>query len=244
MKKEYVFRGIIYVVGILVLAMGLTLNTKAGLGVSAIISVPYSISLIWNLNFGNMTLIVYALFVVIEMILHTIRNKRYAANGGTALENANRRNIKLTLLMDALQFPFSLVFTRFLNVFNDCIPNFRTDYPGTFIGSLGGSFLLLFLALVLTGVGAAMTLDMRIVPNPGDGIVQAIADCAGKSVGFTKNCFDLLNICITVSIGMIFAGKIVGAGIGTVFAVIAVGRVIAAFNHFFMPGLLKKAGLE
>ena len=82
------------------------------------------------------------------------------------------------------------------------------------------------------------------MPNPGDGIVQAIADCAGKSVGFTKNCFDLLNICITVSIGMIFAGKIVGAGIGTVFAVIAVGRVIAAFNHCFMPGLLKKAGLE
>lgn len=103
MKKENLFRWTIYVIGILVLAMGLTLNTKAGLGVSAIISVPYR---------------------------------------------------------------------------------------------------------------------------------------------FTKNCFDLFNICITVTIGLVFVGKIVGAGIGTVCAVIAVGRVIAVFNHFFMDTLLQKAGLR
>lgn len=244
MKKENLFRWTIYVIGILVLAMGLTLNTKAGLGVSAIISVPYSISLIWNLNFGNMTLIVYALFVVIEMILHVRKNKRAKVKEGAALQYANEKNLKLTLLMDALQFPFSLIFTRFLNVFNDWIPDFRTAYPDSFIGSLAGSFLLLFLALILTGIGAAMTLNMRIVPNPGDGIVQAIADTIGKNVGFTKNCFDLFNICITVTIGLVFAGKIVGAGIGTVCAVIAVGRVIAVFNHFFMDTLLQKAGLR
>lgn len=42
-----------------------------------------------------------------------------------------------------------------------------------------------------TGIGAALSLNMRIVPNPGDGIVQAIADCTRKSVGFTKNCVDI-----------------------------------------------------
>lgn len=244
MKKEYVFRWGIYLSGLLILALGLTLNTKAGLGVSAIISVPFSISEIWNLNFGNMTLIVYTLFVAMQMILHVIRNKRHEKNGGEALSHANQVNLKLTLIMDALQLPLSLVFTRFLNVFNTWIPDFKTVYAGHFLGSLGGQFVLLALALLFTGVGAAMTLNMRIVPNPGDGIVQAIADCIGKDVGFTKNCFDLLNICITVSIGMVFAGKIVGAGIGTVCAVIAVGRVIAAFNHLFLGRLLVKAGLE
>ena len=29
-------------------------------------------------------------------------------------------------------------------------------------------------SIILTGVGAAMSLNMRIIPNPGDGIVQAI----------------------------------------------------------------------
>ena len=46
------------------------LNTKSGLGVSPIISVAYSISTIWNLNFGDTTFALYAIFVMIEMLLH------------------------------------------------------------------------------------------------------------------------------------------------------------------------------
>ena len=34
---------------------------------------------------------------------------------------------------------------------------------------------VLFLAIVLTGIGAATMLNMNLIPNPGDGIVQAIA---------------------------------------------------------------------
>ena len=89
-----------------------------------------------------------------------------------------------------------------------------------------------------------MSLNMRIIPNPGDGIVQAIADFIHKRVGFTKNCFDLFNICITISVGMIFAHKLVGVGIGTVVAVLGVGRVIVLFNHLFMKKMTEAAGVE
>ena len=89
-----------------------------------------------------------------------------------------------------------------------------------------------------------MSLNMRIIPNPGDGIVQAIADCIGKPVGFTKNCFDLFNICITISVGLIFAHRLIGVGIGTVIAVLGVGRVIALFNHMFMDKMIAAAGVE
>ena len=44
MRKTVFFRVLFYVIGLLVLALGLTLNTKTGLGVSPIISVAYSIS--------------------------------------------------------------------------------------------------------------------------------------------------------------------------------------------------------
>lgn len=77
-----------------------------------------------------------------------------------------------------------------------------------------------------------MSLNMRIIPNPGDGIVQAISDCIHKPVGFTKNCFDLLNICITISVGLIFVHKLIG-----------VGRVIALFNHLFMKKMTETAGV-
>ena len=77
MKKPVFYRILFYVIGLLVLALGLTLNTKTGLGVSPIISVAYSISEIFDQNFGNMTLALYSLFVVIEMILHLIRFCRH-----------------------------------------------------------------------------------------------------------------------------------------------------------------------
>ena len=53
MKKTNIYRGFFYLGGLLVLALGIILNTKAGLGVSPIISVSYSISTILKSNFGN-----------------------------------------------------------------------------------------------------------------------------------------------------------------------------------------------
>ncbi len=76
MTKQMVYRLMIYLAGLLILALGLTLNTKAGLGVSAIISVSYCISLVLQLNFGDVTLGLYVVFVIIEMILHGIALKK------------------------------------------------------------------------------------------------------------------------------------------------------------------------
>ena len=77
MKKSMIYRVLIYIAGLLILAMGLTLNTKAGLGVSPIISVSYSVSEITHHNFGNTTLVLYTIFVILELVLHNIREKQY-----------------------------------------------------------------------------------------------------------------------------------------------------------------------
>ena len=241
MKKALIYRIVFYLLGLLVLALGLTLNTKAGLGVSPIISVSFSVAEIWDFNFGNTTLVLYALFVVVEMALHLMQYRRFRSDD---IAHAKQANLRLTLLLDVLQFPLSLVFTRFLNLFSGWIPTLETDYAGSFLGSFPGRFLFLCLAIVLTGVGAAASLDMRLVPNPGDGIVQAIADTVGKSVGFTKNCFDLCNITITIVISMAFAGRLTGVGVGTVVAVIGVGRVIALFNRVAQQQMAHCAGLS
>ena len=74
--------------------------------------------------------------------------------------------------------------------------------------------------------------------------MQAIADTVHKSVGFTKNCFDLFNICITITVGLVYQGHLIGIGLGTVVAVIGVGRVIAIFNHGFKKKMDELAGME
>lgn len=237
MKHAALYRWAFYLLGLLVLAAGLTLNTKAGLGVSAIISVSSSISEVFGFSFGNTTLGLYSVFIVIEIILHTIRDRNYEKNTAEALKNAGRRNRKLVLLMDILQLPLSIVFTRFLNIFSALIPDFA-------LGGMAVRVLVLLTAIAFTGIGAAMSLNMRIIPNPGDGIVQAIADCVNKEVGFTKNCVDVVNILISTSIGLIFAGHLAGVGIGTVLAGVGVGRVIAVFNHLFYDRMNRLACVE
>ena len=218
MKKSTTFRWIFYAGGLLILAMGIILNTKSGLGVSPIISVAYSISTIWNLNFGNTTFGLYTVFVIIELLLHTCHNYRQRREENHALDASTKKSLPLILGMDLLQLPLSLVFTRFMNLFSSWIPAPE---------QVGMRFVVLLCGIILTGIGAAMSLNMRIVPNSGDGIVQAIADTIRKPVGFTKNCFDLCNICITITVSLVFAHKLIGVGIGTVVAVLGVGRVIA-----------------
>lgn len=243
MKRHIFYRIFFYAVGLLVLALGLTLNTKTGLGVSPIISVAYSIAVIFDHNFGNMTLALYTVFVVIEIVLHLIRERRYSREEDEMLKNAARKDLKLILLMDVLQIPLSIVFTRFLNVFSAVIPTLYSE--GTVSpGELAVRVFFLIIAIILTGIGAALSLNMRIVPNPGDGIVQAIADTARRSVGFTKNCFDLTNITITIVLSFLFAGHLVGVGAGTILAMIGVGRTIAVFNHFTYAKMKELTGTE
>ncbi|MDD6614653.1 MAG: DUF6198 family protein [Lachnospiraceae bacterium] len=224
MKKSTILRGIFYVAGLLILALGIILNTKSGLGVSPIISVSYSISTIAELNFGNTTFLLYTVFVMIEIFLHV-----FVRHGRT-------EKLSLILMKDVMQLPLSLVFTRFMNLFSELIPAPSHGLSSQLFTLMGG--------ILLTGIGAAMSLNMRIIPNPGDGIVQAIADCIGKTVGFTKNCFDLVSICITIIISLVFAHKLIGVGLGTVVSVLGVGRVIATFNHLFMNKMAAAAGMK
>ena len=212
-KKQMAFRLLIYAAGLIILACGITMNTKTGMGVSPIISVPYSISEIWGLNFGNMTFIVYTIFVIIQAVL--------------------MRRITLDLI---LQLPLSLVFTRFLNLFDMILPE-----SGSYIWE---KLLMLAVAISLTGIGIIMSVRTGFVPNPGDGIVNEIAVVIKKSMGFTKNCFDLLNLCISCSVGMIFAGHLIGIGLGTVLTMLLTGRAVALFSFIFLKPMLHACGLE
>ena len=189
---EKVNRWIFYVLGMVVLAAGITLNTKTGLGVSPIISVAYCVSQIFELNFGDMTFVLYGIFVVVQLFLR-------------------ERRERLTTL---LQFPLSLVFSRLLNLCSACIPYQAAAH------SLPENLAVLALAIVLTGVGVALTVNMRLVPNPGDGIVQAVAQRMGRDQGFAKNVFDLGCVAAPVCLGLLLTGRIVGLGLGTLLALV------------------------
>lgn len=88
----------VYVIGVLLLALGVVLNTKCALGVSTTNSVPFVVSKISNLTLGMACTIVYLADVLFQCIIY--------------------RKIKLKVL---LQFPFSFVFGWIVDFYNKSI---------------------------------------------------------------------------------------------------------------------------
>ncbi|WP_368488182.1 DUF6198 family protein [Clostridium sp. BJN0013] len=196
-------RAVMYCIGLVILALGIILNTKTGLGVSPIISIPYCASDIWKINLGNATLCTYVLCVVGQIVLLG-KKFRY---------------------FDLLQIPMSVLFSRVINIFNDMII--------INCNSLMLRLLLLAAAIMLTGIGVAISVEMKFVPNAADGLTQALGDRMNKGLGFAKNIVDISCVLITLFIGLVFGGKIIGIGIGTLTAVLGVGRSIALVNMLF-----------
>ncbi len=214
MKKQMIYRVVIYLLGMLLLALGITLNTKAGLGASAIVSVPYTISQGTGLDFANLTLVTYCVLVAAQFV---VKGKKRQ-------------------WVDVLQIVVSIIFTRFMAVFAKAVP-----YQS---GKLLPDLVVLAFGIIFTGMGAAMTVDMNLIPNPGDGIVSSIAGRTGKELGLCKNGFDAFCVVCSLVIGLVMGNVWMGVGLGTVLSMVGVGRVIFAFNHIAKAKLQKAAGLE
>ena len=224
MQRNLIVRIMIYLAGLVILALGITLNVKTGLGVSPIISVAHVFAVIFSLPIGDAAFCLYTVFVIAEICIHIHLHR-----------TDNTLPIKSIIIKDILQLPLSLVFTRVMNIFEYMIPQLDQLPDTAFFGTFGGRILALLFAIAATGIGAAASLDMRIVPNPGDGIVQAISDLSGKETGLVKNIFDGFNVALSIMLGLLFAKGIVGIGIGTIIAFLGVGRFVALFNRFCFP---------
>ena len=76
-----------------------------------------------------------------------------------------------------------------------------------------------------------LSLDMRLIANPGDGLVQAVSDRTGIDLGLSKNIVDITCVTLTCILSMTVSHRILGVGIGTLIAMIGIGRVIALVNR-------------
>ncbi|MBQ6455510.1 MAG: hypothetical protein IJJ31_00020 [Mogibacterium sp.] len=208
--KKTIIRVLVYISGLCILALGLTLSTKADLGVSPIIAVSFCVSKLTGARFGDMTFLLYASFVAIEMVLHLIPGRRCPADR------------KKAILADVLQLPLSYVFTMLLNVLSSWI-----QAPDTMALRIAA----MLASVILVGIGAALSLDMRLVANPGDGLVQAVSDRSGIELGLAKNIVDITCVTLTCILSMAVSHSIIGVGLGTLIAMLGIGRVIALVNR-------------
>lgn len=133
------------------------------------------------------------------------------------------------------QIPASLLTSFFIQLFDGVIP-VASGFPAR--------IAMLILAIIITGIGASLTVGMKIVPNPADGLASVIGETCHKGFGFGKNLFDGIYIVISLIIGFVFTGGILGIGLGTVISMIFTGRVIALLESSISKLYSSVAGIE
>lgn len=193
---EKLKRYLIFLVGLFVNSLGVSLITKANLGTSPISSIPYVLSLNFPFTLGNFTIFFSIFLIVLQLIIL-------------------RKNFKLEHI---LQIPVSIIFGYFIDL---TMILFSWVNPETYIMKI----VYLLIGCLILGVGVYMEVLADVVMLPGESFVRAIVLTWKTNFGTTKICFDVSMSVIAAVLSFIFAGRLDGVREGTVIAALLVGFI-------------------
>ena len=193
---EKLKRYLIFLVGLFVNSLGVSLITKANLGTSPISSIPYVLSLNFPFTLGNFTIFFSIFLIVLQLIIL-------------------RRNFKLEHI---LQIPVSIIFGYFIDL---TMILFSWVNPEAYIMKI----VYLLIGCLILGVGVYMEVLADVVMLPGESFVRAIVLTWKTNFGTTKICFDVSMSVIAAVLSFVFAGRLAGVREGTVIAALLVGFI-------------------
>ena len=193
---ETLKRYLIFLVGLFVNSLGVSLVTKANLGTSPISSIPYVLSLNFPFTLGNFTIFFSIFLIVLQLIIL-------------------RKNFKLEHI---LQIPVSIIFGYFIDL---TMILFSWVNPEAYIMKI----VYLLIGCLILGVGVYMEVLADVVMLPGESFVRAIVLIWKTNFGTTKICFDVSMSVIAAVLSFVFAGRLAGVREGTVIAALLVGFI-------------------
>ena len=199
----------IYCLGLLVLAFGIALSVNCALGVSPVSSLPYVVSQILNISLGTCTIIVYSVYVLLQMVIS--------------------RKFQPALL---LQLVFSTIFGYFVDGAKYVLGDFCL--PG-YIGKL----MMLAASIVLIGFSLVLYIDVKIAPMPAEGLVGCLSEKRGKPFSQMKTAFDCTSVLLGASLCLVVLGKLVGIREGTGLTARLAGKMMGILRKWVGPWIQK-----
>lgn len=203
-KTEGLRRYIIFFLGLVFVALGISFTTKAMLGTSPISSIPYSLSLVLpQLSLGNWTILFNALLILIQWILLKKDAK------------------KLELL---LQLVFTFIFGYVIDLTMFCI---STLNPVHYIAKV----LVMCLGCVILAFGVYLEVLGDVVMLPGDAFARVIAKITKKEFGTIRMISDTTMVIIAAIICLVELHALVGVREGTIFAALTIGNIVKFYTR-------------
>lgn len=205
-KREYIRRYVLLTFALFVNALGVAFITKATLGTSPISSLPYVLSIFTRFTLGEFTFIHNFIFILIEVALMGWQGFR------------NRYNEVL------VQIPIVLFFSYSIDV---CMTLLYDMLPTTYFSRV----VDLGIGCVILAIGIGWSVKANVAMNPGEYVVQLIAQRVNKEFGFVKLCFDCTLVLLACAVSLLFMHSVNGIREGTIIAALLVGPIV----HFLYP---------
>ena len=208
---EKLKRYTVFLIGLFINSLGVSLITKASLGTSPISSIPYVLSLNFPFTLGQFTIAFSLLLIVLQLIIL-------------------RRNFKTEHL---LQIPISILFGYFIDL--TMVMLFFVN-PQTYIASLA----YLLIGCVILGFGVYTEVLANVAMLPGESFVRAVSSTWKTEFGSTKVAFDVSLTVIAAVLSLLFAHRLDGVREGTIIAALLVGFIARLFGRWlsFLEPLL------
>lgn len=212
---EKLKRYIVFLIGLFINSLGVSLITKANLGTSPISSIPYVLSLNFPFTLGQFTIAFSLLLILIQLIIL-------------------RRNFKAEHL---LQIPISILFGYFIDL--TMVMLFFVN-PQTYLSSV----VYLLIGCVILGFGVYTEVLANVAMLPGESFVRAVSYTWKTEFGSTKVAFDVSLTVIAAVLSLLFAHRLDGVREGTIIAALLVGFIARLFGRWltFLEPLLFRNG--
>lgn len=214
MKKstpaQWAIRIVLYVIGLFFMALGVAFAVNSNLGVSPVTSLPYVVSLITNTALGTCVIIVYGIYIVLQIL---ILRREF-------------RIINLTQIIFSTIFGYFTDFTKWL----------LADFT---LPTYAGQLVMLAISIVVVAFGVFLYMEVDLVPMPMEGLTQSIAKKVGKPFHNVKIVVDCSSVVLGIILSFVFLHGLLGIREGTVITAIVVGKVMGLFKKPLQPVIQK-----
>lgn len=205
-------RLICYFGGLLIMTLGVAISVKSELGVSPISSVPYTMTVVFNVELGLAT----AIFSVVAALLEIpVLRKKYK-------------------IFSLLQIPVSIIFGVFMT---SCVRLVRfVPDPTNYVAKL----ILMLISTFIVAMGVFLYLSAEVIPLPTEGFLLAVAEVTGVKFATWKVIGDVAMVVISLVTCIVTLHGFGSIGIGTIVSALLVGNEVKLLTRKF-GGMVNRA---
>ena len=205
-----------YLGGIFLIAIGVNISKLAGLGISPVASVPYAVELIWGIELGKATTLVYIFLILLQLIL-----------------------LRKPTVIPFLQLVTTMVMSTFTTYTSGQYLLSWLETPSGYLQAI----IYLAVSIVIIGIGVYFYIRPGFIPLPSEGMAKTLTEISSGKLPFhnAKVLVDCSLVVISVTMTLVMCGEVSAVREGTVITALLVGKIVGLCRKAEAK-LLKKGG--